>query len=370
MTAEAIINSSGLSQYNQLTNMITDKSSKEYQTSSTMEDQEPQVMFMTTGTLNDALSSTTEDISVSEAYSSTYWPGWRSWPDLTLKMPPPMQATRIRKWRSCSSLFLHSITIMAISYLLAPRTSQALFHNAPGPMLCQSSKAGTLWRPPKITRCYAAKGKSSSSTKLFTTTLRLFEKNLIKYESKAFHCRIIFHEIQTFTYLFANRRLKKDKTIEKSVGIEECKRMQKFKKCEHGRMELIDGMWQTSNKMNWDYPGGFFQCCTWIKFRATNCFLTETKVFKSHSDRTMDGLIGGVGHCNYHQGSCELSDGSALLWQPNNCMYELLRVKFYEYGSKLLKSSIEEVKESEEWKEIFRATAEFVADLVQNAYLT
>ncbi|MCP4487896.1 MAG: DDE-type integrase/transposase/recombinase [Gammaproteobacteria bacterium] len=268
-----------------------------------------------------------EDITVSEAYSSTYWPDWLSWPDLTLAIPPPARANRTKRWRSCSSLFLHSIAIMAIGYLLMPGVCQALQHNAPRPMLCQSSKAGTLWRLPKTSRCHTA--KSSSSSKMFITTLRLFKKNLIKYESKAYHCRIVYHEVQTFTYLFANRRLKKDKVVEKSVGIEECRRMQQFKRCEHGKMKQTDGLWQTTNKMNWDYPGGFFQCCTWVTFRTTNCFLMETKVFKSHSDRTMDGLINGVGHCNYHQGSCELSDGSALLWQPNKdekCEYIVWKV--------------------------------------------
>ncbi|MCP4458363.1 MAG: hypothetical protein GY816_10130, partial [Cytophagales bacterium] len=293
-----------------------------------LENEEPRIMVITAAKSKSTIFDSSEEVvSVGEAYSSDYWPGWRSWPDLTLRIPPPMQASRIQRSKSCSTLFLHSIAILAICWLITLSSGQTVRPNAPRPMLCQSSKAGTLWRLPKIKKSYVADSITSATVSI--TTLRLFKKNLIKYESKAYHCRIVYHEVQTFTYLFANRRLKKDKIIEKSVGIEDCKRMQKFKRCEHGKLKQIDGMWQTSNKMNWDYPGGFFQCCTWVKFSATNCFLMETKVFKSHSDKTMDGLISGVGHCNYHQGSCELSDGSALLWQPNNkeqCEYIVWKV--------------------------------------------
>ncbi|MCP4459599.1 MAG: hypothetical protein GY816_16480 [Cytophagales bacterium] len=73
----------------------------------------------------------------------------------------------------------------------------------------------------------------------------------------------------------------------------------------------------TNNELNWDYPAGFFKCCTWVAHHISNCYLLETKVFKAHSDKSMDGLIAGVDHCDYHHGGCALKQGSALVWQPN-----------------------------------------------------
>ncbi|MCP4458566.1 MAG: hypothetical protein GY816_11165, partial [Cytophagales bacterium] len=264
-------------------------------------------------TINDKEMS----VSTSVAYSSNYFPGWGSWPDVSLEVPPPMRALAIKKWKSCSSLFLHAIGVMMICCLMINYIDcEKPLDIAPQPMLCQTSKPGTMWRLPILPKCHV--GTRSFSAQLYEETMRLYKRNLIKYESNAYHCRIVHHEVETFTYLFVNRRLKKEKTVERNVGIEECKRMQRFKKCEHGSLNLVDGMWQTSNTLNWDYPGGFFQCCTWVKYKATNCFLLKTKVYKAHSDKTMDGLISGVSHCNYQQGGCSLQDGSALIWQPNS----------------------------------------------------
>ncbi|MCP4486759.1 MAG: hypothetical protein GY820_05480, partial [Gammaproteobacteria bacterium] len=256
-----------------------------------------------------------EEATISDAYSSDYWVGYASWPDLSLPTPQPARSNKFKRWKSCSCLFLYIIALLMVWVAATQGESVGKLEIAPQPMLCQTNKGGTLWRLPKLPSCHLSKDYKSS--KMYTETLHLYKRNIIKYESKAYHCKIIYREIQAFTYLFANRRLKKEMVIERPVGLEECKRMVKFKRCEYGLMTLNDGMWMTTNELKWDYPAGFFKCCTWVKHYISNCYLLETKVYKAHSDKSMDGLIAGIDHCDYHHGGCALKQGSALIWEPN-----------------------------------------------------
>ncbi|MCP4459598.1 MAG: hypothetical protein GY816_16475, partial [Cytophagales bacterium] len=173
-----------------------------------------------------------EEVTMSNAYSSNYWQGYSSWPDLTLPTPQPSRPNKFKRWRSCPCIFLYITTLLTIWVTATRGQKMGTLEIAPQPMLCQTNKGGTLWRLPKLPPCHV--NKDYKSSKMYTETMQLYKRNIIKYESKAYHCRKVYHEIQAFTYLFANRRLKKEKIIERPVGLEECKRMVKFKRCEHG----------------------------------------------------------------------------------------------------------------------------------------
>ncbi|MCP4458714.1 MAG: hypothetical protein GY816_11925 [Cytophagales bacterium] len=148
-----------------------------------------------------------ESVSTSSAYSSEYLVGWGSLPDLVFPISPPMRANMTRKWKSCSFQSLYSTMLLLLTCsLFHNAASGTLSSSASQPMLRQISKAGTQWRLQKLPKCHVA--KRSFSAQLFIETLEMYKKNLAKYESSPHQCKIFYHEIQTFTCLFASRMLK------------------------------------------------------------------------------------------------------------------------------------------------------------------
>ena len=102
--------------------------------------------------------------------------------------------------------------------------------------------------------------------------------------------------------------------------------MKNWKTCDSGQMMEKGRLLQTSNKLEWYYPGGGINCCKWKKFKVINCFMYEAKVYKRHNNPKMKSTAGVVSHCIYEKGECQLKDETFLIWEQNLLeQYEYLK---------------------------------------------
>ncbi len=85
----------------------------------------------------------------------------------------------------------------------------------------------------------------------------------MQYKSKAYVCKIVYEEVETFTYFFNDENMKRGTSRIETVSLEECHKMRKYQSCRAGKLSKIGDMWQTNNEIDWDYPGGGFSCCYW-----------------------------------------------------------------------------------------------------------
>ncbi len=119
------------------------------------------------------------------------------------------------------------------------------------------------------------------------------------------------------SWVFNDEHLKKETTKLEPIDTQECEQIVRFKKCSVGPMVEKGGLLQTENKLDWDWTHGFFECCRWKTYEATNCFAFQTVVLKRHGNDVMESPAGVVSHCDYSQGHCTLSDSTLLTWVPD-----------------------------------------------------
>ena len=94
--------------------------------------------------------------------------------------------------------------------------------------------------------------------------------------------------------------------------------MKRWSKCNHGALVDKDGVLQTTNKMDWYFSSGGVSCCKWNTFTTTNCFLYHAKVFKRHSESSMQSTAGSVDHSDYLKGHCALRNLQYLIWEVDS----------------------------------------------------
>lgn len=70
----------------------------------------------------------------------------------------------------------------------------------------------------------------------------------------------------------------------------------------------------------------YVHCCKNYDFPAEQCSLLEATVYKRHGFQEFEGTTRNVAHCDFAMGSCELEDGSKLVWEVKEeataCQYE------------------------------------------------
>ncbi len=146
----------------------------------------------------------------------------------------------------------------------------------------------------------------------------LYKRNHILHKSKAFQCIISFHKVGLFTYFFNDEHLHQDTKEFRAVSAAQCQSMVQWRKCDHGPLIQVGNILATNNKLKINWPSGGTQCCRWHEEKVTNCHLVTTTVFVTHDNNLMmESPSGQVAHCTYTKGSCQLQDGSHLLWKPN-----------------------------------------------------
>ncbi|MEM7281330.1 MAG: hypothetical protein AAF438_06855 [Pseudomonadota bacterium] len=182
------------------------------------------------------------------------------------------------------------------------------------PMVCQTMEGRSMWHLPNAPNCDYIQRVNTKEPPVHLS-LFLYKRNLIQYKTPAWACKIVYQRVEVLTYFFNDENLKREMTQEMTVSQEECIHMVKFHTCKHGNMIRKGGMFQTENRLRWEYPGGGINCCHWKRFETYNCFAFPSSVYKRHHSSTMESTAGDVAHCDYNSGSCSLRDGRALYWK-------------------------------------------------------
>lgn len=186
-----------------------------------------------------------------------------------------------------------------------------------GPMLCQTHEGKLIFSLPQKVDC-SPSILADLPEKLVPTKVSLYKRNHVQYLSEAWVCKKVKTVVRSLTYFFNDERERTVAKIPISVSPQECHQMRQWHACEVGQMFAKGDLWQTSQEPNWIYPGGGASCCYWKTSQTENCYMYKAYVYKRHIANKMESTAGVVSHCNYESGSCQLKDGSFLLWDVNN----------------------------------------------------
>ncbi|KHJ85418.1 zinc knuckle, partial [Oesophagostomum dentatum] len=187
--------------------------------------------------------------------------------------------------------------------------------------LCPKENPTNIFFIPESYNCSGLLPKST--TPVDVLTLHIFRPNTKMYSSAAFLCKIIRHEV-TYSVNFFGARREHHSELHLPVSPEECKLMSRHKRCIHGDMTEFSGIWRSSNEASFEFPSAPFGCCVEHSVRVTNCYLYETRVHARHDSDAPQSSVGDMSSCAYKDGTCTLSDGSAVIWSPDQeeqCRY-------------------------------------------------
>ncbi len=222
--------------------------------------------------------------------------------------PAPSTAKR-------STLLLpYYVAVLAVLCHVLGVTGKSGFKVA-DPLVCHASDTRATWRLPDALPC--APDTSDKVSEPQQALLAIYKRNYIQYKVSAWLCKKVTQTVSVKSWVFNDEHLKKETTKLEPIDMQECEQIVRFKKCSVGPMVEKGGLLQTENKLDWDWTHGFFECCRWKTYEATNCFAFKTIVLKRHGNGMMESPAGVVSHCDYNQGHCTLSDSTLLTWVPD-----------------------------------------------------
>ena len=182
--------------------------------------------------------------------------------------------------------------------------------NPTGPLLCGramdlEAKPFLMEYPPK----FECSSHQDSNLTPFDISLDLYQRNMLEYTTKAFHCSKYRTTIVTSISFFTDVKLQTQTVEQIPVSVGECLSMARNRQCTEGVLTGHDGVFTTKNNVNLTYEW----CCKEKAHLAVNCGLTETVVYKRFNQK-MESPAGDVSACRYEDRACALPDKSILLW--------------------------------------------------------
>ena len=209
---------------------------------------------------------------------------------------------------SHTALVSMTLSFLSICCILVPASAQA-------PMICRTGHTVAKFKIPALPKCILP--NTAAMHKPYDLSFTLFKPNLVQYQSQAYHCKIVKTKIVTHSGFFGTGQTKTTDYIDQMVSRDVCYSMVKWHTSPHGDLTQIGSLYQTDNIAKPVYHSGF-KCCTDYEFTVFNAYLYATTVFKRHGEKEkVESPAGVVGHCTYLSGFCNLRNGSALLWEPD-----------------------------------------------------
>ena len=212
------------------------------------------------------------------------------------------------------SVYLNALWL----YFIVLALSATPTNTYPHPMVCPLTAAKTLYDLKQPKACMQPHSPKSHPT---IRKYELYKPNLVLYESKAYHCLIVRKIQKSLEFFFRDERRFQEHIDIVPVTKQECQRMLKEKTCQYGVLHFQEGGAYATQNSN---PAKYQWCCFWREFVEENCHLVPMTVFKRHGAKDMESTSGDVSHCKYSSGDCRLSDGSRMIWTPNEqaqCKY-------------------------------------------------
>jgi hypothetical protein len=191
----------------------------------------------------------------------------------------------------------------------------------PQPLLCANGAITKpiIWNLPSNIECKAF--NYSNKTAPQPVNLTVFSHNNVQWSSKAYQCsKFSISVITRISWLRDIRTMTDPVTTRHTVTKDECWQMVNAKTCSAGELQGSDGIYNTRNhlKVNFDI------CCQDQEFSVEQCSVVETTVYKRHDEEFFESAAGDVSRCKFEEEVCQLSDGTALVWEVNpeeRCAY-------------------------------------------------
>lgn len=187
-------------------------------------------------------------------------------------------------------------------------------------MICHPNATSQLWRLPGRHACQLR--VDNAAEKVLPATLDIFQPNVKRYETKAFHCTKV-RTTTTYTGNLLNQKSSRKTNEQLSVSSEECFRMHEHRQCEFGTLREDLGTWTTGNAPPEDDRWWVFGLTERI-VETRNCLVYETVVISMWGRDHIISPAGKTETCPYAEENCPLGDGSMLIWKRDkseSCSY-------------------------------------------------
>ena len=223
--------------------------------------------------------------------------------------------------RSLRAADFVTLTMICVLGLLgrteAGKASEPSFSNwqPMNPMICGNdyTDAPQLFKIKDNYQCTSNNTSNSTMVPQKDFEIEIYKKYMLQTMDTAYQCKKFTTNITTqisFSYTKTTDRFKEDHP----VTSRECVNMVAYKECSDGKLEGGDGVYITNNPINAEYK----YCCKKHTYGASQCSMIEVAVYKRHGSSEMESTASDVSHCEYSKGSCTLSDGSVVIWNPGN----------------------------------------------------
>lgn len=219
-------------------------------------------------------------------------------------------------------VMLAVLACMVGSSEAAKQTSQ-LKSVTPRPMICGSVEQDrpALFKLDVSFACDANPTLGDNTTTPQDMKLMVYKRNLIEWKSTAHQCHQFVEKVTTTMSFFSDVKTKVTDTEDTTTTKEDCETMVQTKRCSAGTLAGGNGVFYTTNPVGEEYV----YCCKPYEFKANQCSMIETLVYKTHDSSAMESPAGDVSHCQYEAGSCLLEDSTMLIWgveKKEECEYE------------------------------------------------
>lgn len=150
-------------------------------------------------------------------------------------------------------------------------------------------------------------------------TLKVYRPNTIRYETKAYVCRIVRKVVYYYTNFF-NVKFSRTEVDNIFLSAYACRSIIHHKTCKFGNLVLKGEVYQTENSLNIDFPYPIIGSFHERKIEATNCYLFDFIVSVSF-EGDLQSPVGPVEGCKYEEGACSSRDNTVLIWtpEPSHC---------------------------------------------------
>lgn len=180
-------------------------------------------------------------------------------------------------------------------------------------MICHPNASSQLWKMPSKHACQVR--IDNDREKALLATIDIFQPNVKRYETTAFHCKKI-RTITTYTGNLMNQKSAAEVHEQLSVTSEECFRMHEHRQCDFGTLQDRSGIWMTDDVPAADDRWWVF-ALTEKKVETRNCYLYNTVVIGMWGRDHIISPAGKTETCAYTDEHCPLGDGSVIIWKKD-----------------------------------------------------
>lgn len=216
--------------------------------------------------------------------------------------PPPAPASAL-------SLTRFLLSLLMVLLLFAPSTSA--LKRPTSPLYCPADAQPIVWELKSEVDCPRLAVTREEGRPL---TLQVYQRRTRTAEHKAYACKKVVHRTRYYTNVIGDHIKEKLPRTASPLSVKDCLEIKYAHVCEGSRMNYSGAIWESHNPLRFDFPLPVLGSFQWKHSQATNCFGYHATIGIHGKNRLIQSQIAKAEECHLDEGTCQLSDGTRLVW--------------------------------------------------------